>query len=185
MRPTHHEFIAEAVYIGNYTFSYTTAPSTVIYGYCVDIQDSPTSNPTSYVLQPITAGTPYAAAAWILSQGFSGTQAQEAQAAVWELVWDYGASPSNPYSLTSGNFQLTGMSGMNATDFAAFTTGVGTIYADALAALPTFDPSGFVLVHSDDYQDFVGPVPVPPSALLLGAGLLGLVGLGWRRRKVS
>ena len=28
-------------------------------------------------------------------------------------------------------------------------------------------------------------VPLPPSALLLGSGLLGLVGLGWRRRKES
>jgi hypothetical protein len=26
-------------------------------------------------------------------------------------------------------------------------------------------------------------VPIPPTALLLGGGLLGLVGLGWRRRK--
>ncbi len=26
-------------------------------------------------------------------------------------------------------------------------------------------------------------VPIPPTALLLGTGLLGLVGLGWRRRK--
>ncbi|MGO8668723.1 MAG: beta strand repeat-containing protein [Desulfobaccales bacterium] len=29
------------------------------------------------------------------------------------------------------------------------------------------------------------PVPIPPSAMLLGTGLLGLAGLGWRRRKVS
>ena len=28
-------------------------------------------------------------------------------------------------------------------------------------------------------------VPLPPSALLLGSGLLGLVGLGWRRRKTN
>ena len=28
-------------------------------------------------------------------------------------------------------------------------------------------------------------VPLPPSALLLGSGLLGLVGLGWRRRQTS
>ena len=27
--------------------------------------------------------------------------------------------------------------------------------------------------------------PIPPSALLLGSGLLGLVGLGWRRRKIN
>jgi hypothetical protein len=32
-------------------------------------------------------------------------------------------------------------------------------------------------------QSDVDAVPLPPSALLLGSGLLGLVGLGWRRRK--
>ncbi len=41
-----------------------------------------------------------------------------------------------------------------------------------------------------DYNDLVlwvhrdfAPIPLPPSALLLGSGLLGLVGFGWRRRK--
>jgi hypothetical protein len=29
------------------------------------------------------------------------------------------------------------------------------------------------------------PTPVPPTLLLLGSGLLGLTGLGWRRRKIS
>jgi hypothetical protein len=43
-----------------------------------------------------------------------------------------------------------------------------------------------------DYNDLVfkitvtsTPVPLPPSALLMGSGLLGLVGLGWRRRKTN
>ena len=31
----------------------------------------------------------------------------------------------------------------------------------------------------------VNAIPIPPSALLLGSGLLGLVGLGWRRRQES
>jgi hypothetical protein len=28
-------------------------------------------------------------------------------------------------------------------------------------------------------------VPIPPTVLLMGSGLLGLVGLGWRRRKTK
>lgn len=40
--------------------------------------------------------------------------------------------------------------------------------------------TGFISVP--DSGDFV-VLPLPPSALLLGSGLLGLVGLGWRRRK--
>jgi hypothetical protein len=31
--------------------------------------------------------------------------------------------------------------------------------------------------------EIAGPVPVPPSVVLLGSGLLGLMGFGWRPRK--
>ena len=43
------------------------------------------------------------------------------------------------------------------------------------------------LGSANSYQGFEGimtsPVPLPPSMLLLGSGLLGLVGLGWRRSR--
>jgi hypothetical protein len=43
---------------------------------------------------------------------------------------------------------------------------------------------GTAICGNDIVSGPVDPqVPVPPSALLLGTGLLGLVGLGWRRRK--
>jgi hypothetical protein len=35
------------------------------------------------------------------------------------------------------------------------------------------------------FDGFSIGVPLPPSALLLGTGLLGLVGLGWRRKQTS
>jgi len=42
---------------------------------------------------------------------------------------------------------------------------------------------GDVFVGDQDYNDMVGyVVPVPPSALLMGSGLLGLGLVGWRRR---
>jgi hypothetical protein len=41
--------------------------------------------------------------------------------------------------------------------------------------------TGFALTQ--DYQDAnFSRVPLPPTALLMGVGLLGMVGLGWRRR---
>jgi len=44
----------------------------------------------------------------------------------------------------------------------------------------TLSEAGFSLASA---SGDVTNVPVPPAALLLGSGLLGLVGLGWRRKK--
>jgi len=51
-----------------------------------------------------------------------------------------------------------------------------------------FDSVGFTLTGFGDIASLTGfcsivPIPVPPSAFLLGTGLLGLLGFGWRRAK--
>jgi hypothetical protein len=45
-----------------------------------------------------------------------------------------------------------------------------------------FPPTGFTTTSLGS-GDVANYVPLPPTALLLGGGLLGLVGLGWRRRR--
>jgi hypothetical protein len=66
-------------------------------------------------------------------------------------------------------------------------------YVGLLNQIPGYDAASYAYLHYT-YQcgnDFMMgsaqgfQVPLPPSALLLGSGLLGLVGLGWRRRKTN
>jgi len=60
-------------------------------------------------------------------------------------------------------------------DFSSFTGASGNISQFAVEAT-----SGHFIVSGLQYN-----VPVPPTVLLLGSGLLGLVGLRWRRRKTD
>jgi hypothetical protein len=167
---------------GNYIVAIKTgAIETQYSGFCVDPVYSSNSY-KQYDLQVIAEGSAYEAAAWVLSQSAytNAANAAEAQLAVWELTWDWGTA----YSLTTGNFRLNSGS--------IDTALVKTIYDNAKSAvLAGFNQSGFLLAHNpagtnnENYQDYVipNPVPLPPTALLLGSGLLGLVCVGWRRRK--
>jgi hypothetical protein len=176
---------------GNYILSLRNPsgsgnPYTEVSGYCVEpTNESRTSQ--VYELLPIAEGSAFEAAAWILSQGYT-TQAAVAQSAVWELTWD--TALTNPFSLSADNYRLN--SGVSATD-------VTTMYNNAMAQVGVggFNPSAYVIAHNPvgstntwaESQDFIirnpNHVPLPPSVLLLGTGILGLVGLGWRRRQVS
>jgi hypothetical protein len=166
---------------GNYILKYQTAPNafTSLNGYCVDPHYA-SSSYQEYVVQPIARGSAYAAAAWILSQGYT-TIAPQAQVAVWELTWD----GMNQFNLNAGVFRLYDKD-------QTYTDKVKEIYDAALRNSATFESSRYVIVHSPatsggaDYQDYVvrnpNPVPLPPSVLLFGTGLLGMGLIGFRRR---
>lgn len=67
---------------------------------------------------------------------------------------------------------------------------LGNTVAVDLNGILTADPWSFLWGTATCANgSFVGGsdngVPLPPSALLLGSGLLGLVGLGWRRRQTN
>jgi hypothetical protein len=104
-----------------------------------------------------------------------------------------------PASYTSYGFYLTTPEGKT---FYSDTFGVTNPDSNSNFAFfrNTSQPDAFYIAMEDlmypintecigDYNDMIvkatiSSVPLPPSLLLLGSGVLGLLGLGWRRKDV-
>jgi hypothetical protein len=177
------------VYAGNYTVNIWSSDNSTNYGnftgFCVDPATAPSSY-SLYDLRGIAEGSRYEAAAWVFANYLTlGYTAPAAQIAIWELVWDWGN-----LSLQSGHMAYTSGGSYSAAAQALVDwamSGIGT----------NFDQSIYMIAHSPTSgeslnfpaQDYIlprgattvgPPVPVPSTVYLLGAGLLGLVGI--RRR---
>jgi hypothetical protein len=96
---------------------------------------------------------------------------------------------SGTFTFDAADFALNnGTSNLTITGYASGTPVVTWSFGEdfkvfegiSLTQLAFSSDSGFTM---DNFVDAL--IPLPPSALLLGTGLLGLVGLGWRRRKTS
>jgi hypothetical protein len=118
----------------------------------------------------------------ILTQAITTVANVKYNLSFW-LQDDYGANGTgNPFEVSWNGGNLLTLSGVQPVGWVHYTfTGlVGTAGTSDITFKGREVPGGWFL---DDVS--VNAVPLPPSALLMGTGLLGLVGLGWRRRKES
>jgi hypothetical protein len=124
------------------------------------------------------------AAGWIAqtySAPYTMNEAQKASAqiAVWEVIFDGIGVSSN---LVTGSFRSNTIYDAGAgaiLDALAIITLPTSISGWALAVNPVYAGS---TIGVSPYQNYLVPVPIPPTVLLLGAGVLGMIGL---RRKVG
>ncbi|MEI8281473.1 MAG: PEP-CTERM sorting domain-containing protein [Armatimonadota bacterium] len=163
----------ETVAMGALTFS--TGSGSIV-TYCADATSPLNSNSNPYSVGPVnmTNGTGLALAAKILASGFSSAisadQQQGLQLAVWDALYDNGAS----FNAGTGNMKVVSGVGASALSFASSYYSAG-VSSSATSGVELFKASGA------GGQDQLHVVPEPASLAVLGLGVFGLI----RRRRTN
>jgi hypothetical protein len=121
-------------------------------------------------------------ASYTIPNGWSATGTQPPQPPVSLGSFDVSLYRTGSTAATTILFTLTATNGTTWADAAHVleTNAAGfsvAAYVEENYAAVSF-PKGYIALGSP-----VDPVPIPPSALLLGSGLLGLGAMGWRRKQ--
>jgi hypothetical protein len=116
--------------------------------------------------------------AWNNSSFIGSSDSTAFQLALWELVYDH----TNALSLTDGNFKVTSADAAATSTAQAWLNGLSGVSSNSFAT--NFPDSQLVWLSNSTSQDQVtmipspppSGVPAPPSVVLAGIGVFGILG---------